>query len=166
VPASDRDQPNTAAAIAYVKQAWGLDAFGWRATGSVPGSDHPKGLALDIPVRSVGLGEQIARWFLDHAQAFGTSYVIWNRRIANPGQPWRPYSGPSPHTDHVHVSLGTGAFSGATAAGISSSSGGDLVGAVVQPTVTGLRRIVVTVAFVGLGLGLVALGGFRAVRKG
>jgi hypothetical protein len=37
-------------------------------------------------------------------------YVIWNRRImAGAGGPnpwaWRPYSGPSPHTEHVHLSV-------------------------------------------------------------
>lgn len=39
-------------------------------------------------------------------------YIIWNRRIANssaignaePWQ-WRPYSGPNPHTKHVHISV-------------------------------------------------------------
>jgi len=64
MPVSDRDQPNTAAAIRYVKQAWSLDAFGWADPaqgGHVPGSDHYKGLALDIPVRSTALGDQLAR---------------------------------------------------------------------------------------------------------
>jgi hypothetical protein len=42
------------------------------------------------------------------ARRLGVMYVIWNRQIfrmyrANEG--WTPYSGSSPHTDHVHVSL-------------------------------------------------------------
>ncbi len=42
------------------------------------------------------------------ARRLGVMYVIWNRRIfrlyrANEG--WTPYSGSSPHTDHVHISL-------------------------------------------------------------
>jgi|GEM_PF-3762516 len=35
-------------------------------------------------------------------------YVIFNRRIANAGQPWRPYYGDNPHSTHVHVSVGVG----------------------------------------------------------
>jgi len=35
-------------------------------------------------------------------------YVIFNRRIANAGQPWRPYNGDNPHSTHVHVSVGRG----------------------------------------------------------
>lgn len=37
-------------------------------------------------------------------------YVIWDRRIMDgyggtaPWQ-WRPYDGPSPHTDHIHISV-------------------------------------------------------------
>ncbi|HET9543046.1 MAG TPA: VCBS repeat-containing protein, partial [Acidimicrobiales bacterium] len=42
------------------------------------------------------------------ARRLGVMYLIWNRRIfrmyrANEG--WTPYTGSSPHTDHVHVSL-------------------------------------------------------------
>jgi hypothetical protein len=33
-------------------------------------------------------------------------YVIWNRRVASARSQWNwtPYTGPSPHTDHLHVS--------------------------------------------------------------
>jgi len=39
---------------------------------------------------------------------FGIQYVIWDHKIfeayrANAG--WQPYSGPSPHTDHIHFSF-------------------------------------------------------------
>jgi hypothetical protein len=42
------------------------------------------------------------------ARRLGVMYIIWNRQIfrmyrANEG--WTPYTGSSPHTDHVHVSL-------------------------------------------------------------
>ena len=35
------------------------------------------------------------------------TYVIWNRRIYNRDVPggWRPYHGPNPHTQHMHVSI-------------------------------------------------------------
>ena len=32
-------------------------------------------------------------------------YVISNSRIANPGQPWRQYTGSNPHDHHVHISV-------------------------------------------------------------
>lgn len=36
----------------------------------------------------------------------GIMYVIWNRQIYQSYDPgWEPYSGSSPHTDHVHFSL-------------------------------------------------------------
>lgn len=32
-------------------------------------------------------------------------YIISNRKIANPGQPWRKYTGSNPHDHHVHISV-------------------------------------------------------------
>jgi hypothetical protein len=32
-------------------------------------------------------------------------YIIWNRRIWTPGAGWRNYTGPNPHTSHVHLSV-------------------------------------------------------------
>lgn len=32
-------------------------------------------------------------------------YIISNGRIANPGQPWRKYTGSNPHDKHFHVSV-------------------------------------------------------------
>lgn len=32
-------------------------------------------------------------------------YIISNRRIANPGDGWRPYHGSNPHDHHVHISV-------------------------------------------------------------
>ena len=42
------------------------------------------------------------------ARRMGIMYVIWNGEIwsaSRPDEGWRPYHGPSPHTDHVHLSL-------------------------------------------------------------
>lgn len=42
------------------------------------------------------------------ARRLGIMYVIWNRRIWSAyrsGDGWRPYSGWSPHTDHIHLSF-------------------------------------------------------------
>jgi len=32
-------------------------------------------------------------------------YIIWNRQIWEKGTGWKPYTGPNPHTKHVHVSV-------------------------------------------------------------
>ena len=42
------------------------------------------------------------------ARRLGVMYIIWNRRMFrmyDTDRGWAPYSGPSPHTDHVHFSL-------------------------------------------------------------
>lgn len=75
---------------------------GYRATGSVANSDHPKGLAIDV--MTVAKGNLVANWVIANAARLGVTYVIWNRRIWQNGA-WKAYSGPSPHTDHVHVSF-------------------------------------------------------------
>lgn len=79
---------------------------GWRAKGSVPGSDHPKGLALDFMTRSRSVGDGLAADLIKNASAWNVKYVIWYRQIWHPGRGWKPYSGPSDHTDHVHASFG------------------------------------------------------------
>lgn len=33
------------------------------------------------------------------------NYIISNRKIANPGEPWRKYIGKNPHSLHTHVSV-------------------------------------------------------------
>jgi hypothetical protein len=82
----------------------GMTIGGWRATGSVPGSDHPKGKALDLMTGSNAIAQRIISMFMDLP---GKKYWIWNRQIATASGGWqpRPYSGPSPHTDHVHLSF-------------------------------------------------------------
>jgi len=100
-----------------------------RACGSGGASEHKDGRAYDWSV-DAGVASQKAMaddflaWLLapdryGHpnamARRFGIMYMIWNRQVwkayaADKG--WQPYSGVSPHTDHVHFSLG---FSGADA---------------------------------------------------
>lgn len=89
---------------------------GYRKVGSVPGSDHPKRRALDFMVHvsnNKAKGDALAADLIANAGAFGLTYVIWNRRQyhVNEGK-WRPYTGPSPHIDHVHASFGGGGGSG------------------------------------------------------
>lgn len=86
--------------------AFGISNIGgWRAHGSVPNSDHPKGLALDLMTRSKSVGDRLADYAVRNYKAYGITYVIWYRQIWTPSKGWHPYNGPSPHTDHVHLSF-------------------------------------------------------------
>ena len=103
---ADKSSPNTAQWGSYAAQRWGISVGGWRAHGSVPGSDHPKGLADDMMVGSnSALGHTIANDFVSNASVRGVKYVIWNHQIWTPDRGWHAYNGPNPHTDHVHVSF-------------------------------------------------------------
>lgn len=93
-------------AAEHFGERFGIDNIGgWRAKGSVPGSDHPRGLALDFMTRSKSKGDQLARDVIANSANWNVKYVIWWRQIWFPGKGWKPYSGPSDHTDHVHVSF-------------------------------------------------------------
>lgn len=46
--------------------------------------------------------------FAEHLRAKADKrilYIISNGRIANPGKPWRKYTGSNPHSKHVHISV-------------------------------------------------------------
>lgn len=83
--------------------------------------EHPKGRACDFSASTGGFedqaayggdkayGDNLAGWFVGNANALGVMYVIWYRRIWEPGNGWSTYNGGgSPagdHTNHVHVSI-------------------------------------------------------------
>lgn len=99
-------KPWVAAAADFFGKAHNISSIGgWRAHGSVPNSDHPKGLALDYMTRSKATGDALAADLLRNASAWNIKYIIWYRQIWQPGKGWQPYHGPSPHTDHVHASF-------------------------------------------------------------
>ncbi|MGW0503151.1 coiled-coil domain-containing protein [Micromonospora sp. NPDC003241] len=107
--------PRTLHMYKEVKRA-GFDRFVgcWR-----PGDrfEHPKGRACDWSLQNSGFspwhnndtriyGNNLAAFLVRNADRLGIYYVIWNRQIWFPTENrWRSYSGPSNHTDHVHVSL-------------------------------------------------------------
>jgi septal ring factor EnvC (AmiA/AmiB activator) len=88
---------------------------GWRPYGSVPGSDHPRGRAIDVMTWSNrSLGWRIANWAAGNAWALGVKYVIFNGRIWTRSRGWHGYRHPSDpcncnptlrHDDHVHISV-------------------------------------------------------------
>ncbi|MEV6371011.1 hypothetical protein AB0L86_29395 [Micromonospora musae] len=78
--------------------------------------EHPKGRACDWSLQKSGFspwhnddtrmyGNNIAAFLIRNADRLGIYYVIWNRQIWFPATGWKSYSGPSNHTDHVHMSL-------------------------------------------------------------
>ena len=78
--------------------------------------EHPKGRACDWSLQNSGFrpwynndtriyGNNLAAFLVRNADRLGVYYVIWNRQIWFPATGWSSYSGPSNHTDHVHVSM-------------------------------------------------------------
>lgn len=70
---------------------------------------HAEGRALDIgldvrkPTEKT-IGDGLFKIFVDVAVPCGIEEVIWNRQIWSTRTPHvHPYTGHSPHTDHVHV---------------------------------------------------------------
>jgi len=88
---------------------------GWRPYGSVPGSDHPYGRAIDVMTwTNRSLGWRIANWAVGNAWALDVKYVIFNARIWTRSRGWHAYRHPSDpcncnptlrHDDHVHISV-------------------------------------------------------------
>jgi hypothetical protein len=74
-------------------------------------SIHGLGRALDIMVNAntpegLATGDQIRNWMINNSVAIGVQRVIWNRYTwASNRDGWRPYGGPNPHTDHLHVEV-------------------------------------------------------------
>ena len=78
--------------------------------------EHPKGRACDFSLQSRGFavahnndmrlyGNNLAAFLVRNADRLGILYVIWYEQIWFPATGWGAYSGGSPHTDHVHVSM-------------------------------------------------------------
>ncbi|WP_091300295.1 coiled-coil domain-containing protein [Micromonospora halophytica] len=78
--------------------------------------EHPKGRACDWSLQNSGFapwynndtrmyGNNLTAFLIRNADRLGIYYVIWNRQIWFPATGWKSYSGPSNHTDHVHMSL-------------------------------------------------------------
>lgn len=75
--------------------------------GSIAGSDHPKGLALDFMVPNKTVGDAIAGDLIANAGPYAVKYIVWWHNSWNPERgTWAKYtSTTNPHTDHVHVSF-------------------------------------------------------------
>lgn len=68
---------------------------------------HGEGRAGDVglPYRHAN-GYRIRDFLIANAERMGVQEVIWDRQIWTGNRPYlRAYSGPNPHTDHVHYGL-------------------------------------------------------------
>ena len=117
-------KPGVEAYVRMVLQTYRIGRNGGivRGCGLGSTSEHKEGRAFDymlnvnVPAERAA-GDSLTGWLtgLDdagvhagNARRLGVMYVIWNRRIwsaSTMGTGWRSYSGPSPHTDHVHTSF-------------------------------------------------------------
>lgn len=107
---------NAAAAQSFIMSTFGISNIGGFGGGSVSGSDHPKGKALDVMIANyktpegIAKGNSVASWFIQNPAAYGIKYIIWRDRIWQNGV-WQPYQHPSgsddtlQHRDHVHLSF-------------------------------------------------------------
>ena len=119
-PSYQRLTPTAKRLYATVWRTFKITSIGgWRSVGSVEGSDHPHGRALDVmipypsaPGRVVGW--RIAKWAVAGADRYDVKYVIFNGRIWTRGRGWHGYRHPSDpcncnptlrHDDHVHISV-------------------------------------------------------------
>jgi hypothetical protein len=83
--------------------------YSCRANTANPGelSIHAIGRALDI-MTSGAKGEEIANHLVTNASTLGVQLIIWNHtlwKITPTGATSRAYTGPNPHTDHVHAEV-------------------------------------------------------------
>lgn len=103
-------KPHVKAAAEYfgskydIKTAYGIGA------GSVPGSYHPKGRAIDWMVDGStkdgkAKGDALAADLIATRDQWGIIEVIWYGRIWTPAKGWHDYHGPRNHKDHVHGSF-------------------------------------------------------------
>lgn len=85
-------------------------------------SEHKEGRALDWGLNASNptekaAGDAFVHWLTAvgpdgkvgyNARRLGVMYIIWNTQMwsnSSSQAAWKPYTGASPHTDHVHVSL-------------------------------------------------------------
>ena len=116
-------KPGMAAFIRLVHRHYGGGSLGvGRGCGSGGQSEHKEGRAWDWAMNAGSAGDRsrvqaLFNWLFAtdarcrsyaNARRIGMMYIIWNRRMFrmyDVDRGWAPYSGPSPHTDHVHFSM-------------------------------------------------------------
>ncbi|MGJ7439571.1 FG-GAP repeat domain-containing protein [Aquipuribacter sp. MA13-6] len=116
------ERPGTQALRALLKTTYGKgnSAGITRSCATGGASEHKDGRAYDWMLNASNatdkaMGDSFVAWLTGrdaggvvggNAHRLGVQYVIWNKRTWQSwnGQ-WKAYTGASPHTDHVHISL-------------------------------------------------------------
>ena len=119
-----------------------------------PTSKHRQGRAWDWFPPSKSIASEFAAALVDEgpsgelaelARRAGLRTIIWNRRIwnaAHKSSAWSAYSGPSPHTDHIHFGFGWDGAEGRTSLYSIIEGTGELVADVEeQPSIIGAKGI-------------------------
>lgn len=92
--------------------------------GSSGMSLHGTGRALDVFVPLDGgqadndLGDPVAHWLMQNAEAIGVQLIIWDRSIWSAGRSsnkHRQYTGSHPHHEHLHIEITSAAAAKRTA---------------------------------------------------
>lgn len=102
-------KPGTKALGDQIKQQFGFSYGGYACRSNTADSSqlsiHAVGRALDIMTSS---GDEVANYLVENADTLGVQLIIWNRtlwKITPSGATSRQYTGPNPHTDHVHAEV-------------------------------------------------------------
>lgn len=98
---------------AYSPPVSSIGGYACRDNTADPGSVsiHGVGRALDIMIDSTTpegkeTGDKIRNLLINNAENIGIQLVIWDRHTWSVNhQGWRPYTGPNPHIDHLHVEI-------------------------------------------------------------
>ncbi|GAB48454.1 peptidoglycan-binding domain-containing protein [Mobilicoccus pelagius] len=111
------DRPGTTALGRLLVDTYGTGVFGVSRFCDGSQSEHHEGRAVDWMLSAndptqKAVAESFLAWLTansgERARRLGVQYVIWNRtmwRAYAPERGFAPYSGPNPHTDHIHLSL-------------------------------------------------------------
>lgn len=75
-----------------------------KIAGSSTWSVHSSGRALDVGCKNKAMGDALVIKLVPNADALGISQVIWYRQIWD-SRGYRKYTGASPHTDHIHITM-------------------------------------------------------------
>lgn len=117
------EKPGVAAFRALLRQHYTANSGGISRVCTQGGkSEHKEGRAYDWANDANRVAdrvrvEEVLNWLLSSdchgntyamARRLGIMYIIWDRHIwsaYSPSKGWAPYTGASPHTDHVHFSF-------------------------------------------------------------
>ena len=152
-------------------------------------SEHKEGRAWDWGVsaynaKHVAEVNELLTWLMAtdkagnpraHLRRLGIMYVIWNKKIFkaySPAAGWQPYTGASPHTDHVHFSFGwagarkTTSFFDGTVAAVDYGPGGAPAPSAPKPAPTPAPAPVVRPVASPDNLKVLSRYGSTTLRKG